>query len=416
VRVQLRIVAFACLLVAWLAPAAVRAQVAQVDTTHGLYYESPTRTNMTVYTPAGQIQVSPTGWLTVRAGWEADIVSGASVKQKAGSAYKNTHPAADVITTASVKDLRNTGRGGFTLKKDNVSLTGGYAYSTENDYRSHSFNVTARTDQFEHNTQFELAYSRNFDQVCDRVQGASETSPTRWVALETSRGCFASDPLRTARDIDIDGFQGTWSQAWTPIFTTQLAYSAEILHGFQSNPYRTVIIGEGIAAQEHHPENRGREAVTARANIYLRPLKAALRLTVRGYWDTWDVKSGTGEAEFEKHLGEQLRVTARGRYYKQTGALFWSDDYTGGDPPLGPKGQYWTGDRELSPFSSILAGLRAFYTIAPQEGRVLGLMTSLKVGASADVLFFHYDEYTLGGTPLSNTRAYLGTLSLSAAF
>ena len=42
----------------------------------------------------------------------------------------------------------------------------------------------------------------------------------------------------------------------------------------------------------------------------------------------------------------------RARVYHQTGAVFWSDDYTGGDPPLGPKGQYWTGDRELSPFNS----------------------------------------------------------------
>src|SRR6185369_7538198 len=104
------------------------------------------------------------------------------------------------------------------------------------------------------------------------------------------------------------------------------------------------------------------------------------------YWDTWDVASGALEAEIEKSFGESLRLMLRTRFYKQSGALFWSDDYTGGDPPLGPRGQYWAGDRELSPFYSILGGLRAVYTIAPSKGRVLGFIASLKLGVSVDVL------------------------------
>jgi hypothetical protein len=128
------------------------------------------------------------------------------------------------------------------------------------------------------------------------------------------------------------------------------------------------------------------------------------------------------EAEFEKYLGSALRVTLRGRFYKQSGALFWSDDYTGGDRPAGPKGQYWTGDRELSPMSSWLGGLRAVYTMLPtvqregDPGRILGLMTQLKLGASGDLVFFSYDEYTLGGTPVGNARAYVLGLTLSALF
>src|SRR5262249_3363663 len=153
-------------------------------------------------------------------------------------------------------------------------------------------------------------------------------------ALEDSSGCFTGkDPLRTRRTLGIDGFQGSWTQSWTPTFATQLVYTAQILDGFQSNPYRSIILGQGLKAQEHHPNDRVRQSIAARANFYLRPIKLAIRVGGRAYRDTWDVTSGTGEVELEKYLFEGFRVAARGRYYKQSGALFWSDDYTGGAPP-----------------------------------------------------------------------------------
>ncbi len=273
---------------------------------------------------------------------------------------------------------------------------------------------SAQTDAFQHNTQFALSYARNFDRVCDRVQG--ETSAVRWVALENSTGCFTSDTGRTTRSIDIDTFEASWAQSWTPVFATQLTYSAQLLEGFQADPYRSIVLGEGLKAQEYEPAERARESVTARAALYLRGIKGALRISLRGYSDTWAIRSGTIEAEFEKSFGESWRLMARGRGYKQTGAIFWSDDYTGGVPPLGPRGQYWTGDRELSPFWSWLAGLRSVWTIEPADARLFGVVRRLKFIASASVTSFSYDEYTLGGIPVTDARAYFGTLSLTGSF
>jgi hypothetical protein len=391
-----------------------RAQAVTFDTAHSIYTEAPSHSKMTVYTPGVQLQVQPWEWLQVRAGWEADVVSGASVATKAGPAYAGTHPGADVITSASVHDFRNSANGGFTIKNEGISLTAGYAYSAEHDYRSSSLNVAARTELFEHDTQLEIAYARNFDSVCDRVQSVT-AAPTQFVALETSTGCFASDPLRRTQSIAIDGLQGSWSQAWTPVFATQLVYTAQIVNGFQSDPYRSVLLADGVKAQEHEPENRAREALALRGNYFIKPLKAAVRVGVRGYWDTWDVKGFTGEAELEKYLGEPLRLTARARVYRQSGAIFWSDDYTGGDRPLGPKGQYWTGDKELSPFTSILIGLRAIYTISPNQ-RLLGVISGLKFGASADAIQFDYSEFTYAGEPITKAQAYVGTLDFVALF
>ncbi len=398
-----------------LAPVA-HAQVAEFDTSHTVYYEAPFRTNMFVYTPAASLKVTPVEALSVRAGWEADVVSGASVAVKAGPSYQATHPAADVVSTASVHDLRNVAKGGFTIKKDVVSLDADYSYSTEHDYKSHTLAFGARTDMFEHNTQFAINYARNFDLACDRTQSALDP-PARYQALENSNGCFTAgkDALRKTDSISIDGLQASWSQAWTPIFVTQVIYTAQITNGFQSNPYRSVIIGEGVKTQEHVPDNRAREAVAARANVFLRPLKAALRLGVRAYYDTWDVKSGTVDAELEKYFGERFRALVRARVYRQSGALFWSDDYAGGNAPLGPKGQYFTGDRELSPFTSYLVGVGATYAVTPEK-KILGLLTSFKGTLSLDAIQFDYDDFTLGGSELSGSRAYISSLSFAFIF
>jgi hypothetical protein len=411
--VQLRWGAVAVVIVAVAGPA--RAQVAEFETGHSVFYEAPTRTHMFVYSPSADVQVSPWTWLDVRGGWEADVVSGASVKTKAGPAYAATH-SPDVVTTASVHDVRNLGRGEFTAKGETTSLTAGYAYGTEHDYRSQSLHVTGRADAFQHNSQFELSYARNFDSICDRVQSASALGPTRWIALEDSNGCFTSAPGRTTHAIAIDTYEASWTQSWTPVVATQLMYSAQLVDGFQSDPYRSVIIGEGVQAQEHEPNERAREAITARVAWYLRALKAALRVAVRGYHDTWAIDSGSLEVEAEKSLGEALRVTLRGRVYRQSGALFWSDDYTGGAPPLGPKGQYWSGDRELSPFFSWMIGLRIVWSLAPSHGRLLGFIQSLKLAGSGHLSSYSYDEYTLGGIPVSNANAYVWAASLNATF
>jgi hypothetical protein len=416
VQLSLRLVlGFSVFALAVLSPHPSAAQVAVFDTNHSVFHESPTRSNMTVYTPSADLEVTPIDALSLRAGWEADVVSGASVAIKAGPTYQAAHLGTDVISSASVHDLRNSARGGFTLRKDIVTFTGGYNYSTEHDYRSNSFNVSARTEPLQHDTQLEIAYAHNFDEVCNRVQTAGNPA-TLSRALEDSTGCFTSDPTRTTDPISVDSLEGSWSQAWTPTFVTQLIYGVSVTDGFQSDPYRSVIIAEGVAAQEHVPNDRTRQSVTLKANFYLRPLRAALRLSARGYDDTWGIKSGTGEVEFEKYLGEPFRLLLRGRVYNQTGALFWSDDYTGGVSPLGPKGQYWTGDRELSPFWSWLGGVRGIYTITPSRGRILRIMSRIKLGLSFDFQDFNYSQFTLGGTPIGSAFAYFGGFSASFIF
>ena len=391
------------------------AQVVQLDTSHGLFYEAPTLTHMFVYSPSVTITANPSDSFSVYGGWEADVVSGASVKLKAGPAYAATHPTADVISTASVNDFRNVGKGGFAIKHDNTSFGAGGLYGSENDYHSISFNVMARTELFEHNTQLQIDYAHNFDDVCDLVQDPNATSVGH-IPLPSSKGCFTSDPTRTEHDIAIDSLQGSWSQAWTPVFQTQAVYTLQVLNGFQSDPYREVQLGEGVAAQESVPSNRMRHALALRANWFLRGFKGAIRLGIRGYRDSWNIYSGEADLEVEKYFGSHFRAALNGRFYKQTGAIFWSDDYTGGNPPLGPRGQYFTGDRELSPFFSVMGGIKLTYEAVATEKKVLGFMTGIRLVVAANVMDFSYDQYTLGGVPVTGAFAYMLNLGLSAGF
>ena len=69
-----------------------------------------------MYSPSADVQVSPWSWIDIRGGWEADVVSGASVATKAGGVYGAAHNA-DVVTAASVHDFRNVGHGEIELKE-----------------------------------------------------------------------------------------------------------------------------------------------------------------------------------------------------------------------------------------------------------------------------------------------------------
>jgi hypothetical protein len=411
-----RAVSWFALLTAILALLAARtatAQAVELDARTLFFYEPAQGSSMTVYAPSADLTARPWEFLSVSAGWEADIVSGASERIKAGPLSRTP----DVVSGASVKDVRHLGRGSFTLKREVTQLTLGGSESVENDYKSRSFNATAKTDLFQHNTEIELAYARNWDSVCDAVHTAN-TDPTLRQALFDSKGCF--DPSakdRTEEPIRTDAYQITWSQAWTPELLTQVVYTGQLQHGLLSDPYRAVVLTPaGQSAQEHHPGNRARQALALRGAYYLRSLKGAVRVGLRAYRDTWNVRSGTVELEGEKYLFPWLRLRVTGRYYRQTGAMFWSDDYTGGEPEHGPRGQYWSGDRELSPFSSFLVGARALASWTADERRLLGVFQGFQAGVGLDVLIYNYTDFTLAGRPPLDTKAYIGSLSLTALF
>ena len=390
-----------------------RSQTAEVDLRTQIFHEPSTRSKMTVYTPEVSISAAPSQALRVFASYQADAVTGASESVKAGPLLSATP---DIVSRASVRDFRHIASGGFSLERAHTRLNASYTHGTENDYRSHAFAVAAGTDFLQRNTDVEISYSRGFDEVCSLAQ---RTLPaTLRQGLDTSDGCFTANERVEALDISIDNFRLAWTQTWTPVLTTQLIFSGGLQHGFLGNPYRQVVIGPtGQAAQENHPDDRIRTAAAFRLKYYSRLLKTALGMFARGYRDSWELQSLTYELTAERYVQPWLALLVHGRVYVQSGASFWSDDYTGGEPISGPRGQFWSGDRELSPLTTLLGGARLTGTWRAAGGeRWAGAFREFSAGVSLDLMQTFLKDFTWAGEKPDDTVVMLPSLSATGSF
>ena len=406
---QLRCVALLVMACVMAATSLSRAQ-SSVDVASTFFYENGGSLNSTVINPVVRANAQIVEAFSLHAGWEADAVTGASVAVVDAPGGSNPDGLDAITSATTLKDFRQVPSGGFGLTSDNARFQATYARGWEKDYRSHGLNVSASADLFDRNTTFALSYGRGWDEVCDLLQPQAQEAVERQ-RMPTSAGCFARGKGRTRHDVDLHSFEGSWTQAWTPIFNTQLVLSTQLLNGFQSNPYRAVWLGRS-AAQEHHPNMRARYAAGLNARIWLRPIGGALQLQARLYRDTWDVRAVSGELAYERALGQLFRLRARGRYYKQTAAAFYSDDYA-----LDPRGAYFTGDRELSGMQSWLAGLRvSFVAPAGDDGTVAGFLQNLEIVAKGDLLLYDFADFHYGNLPVPNNRAVFGTLAIEALF
>jgi hypothetical protein len=329
-----------------------------------LFRESSAKTPVQVVHPQLDVSADLAKWAAVNAGYEVDIVSGAT--PRAYGSPTETSAGVDAVSGAtSFSDQRQQARGGLTVNTPLVGLTAGYSYGWEKDYRSHTLSAAARGDFLERNFTFGLAYTRNFDSVCDQ-NNQNAQGPLDLLALSTSENCFkiGADDVVT-RKVATHTFEPSLVWTATPRLLLQGGGTLQVTDGFQSSPYRTVYVGsQGRAPQEHVPTLRQRYALFGRARLAVPELRGAVSAMARAYRDTWDVRAATAEAELLKYLGPSVIVGAHARLHIQSGAIFFrtATDYR----TLGPVGHYWTGDRELSPLNTLLGGLTLAYLKRPQ--------------------------------------------------
>jgi hypothetical protein len=308
------------------------------------------------------------GGLGIAAGWEADAVSGAT------PAVFGPHVGVDAITKATpFHDFRQQVHGGFTYNRPDAGIGASYAYGWENDYRSHSLSATARDDLYDHNFTLVLSYSHNWDSVCDN-NNSDAVTPADLKPLTSSAHCFTSypnlpntPPDDVTKPLAIDAVETSLSWTMTPRLVVQGGGTIQILDGFQSNPYRSVQVGSLRQPQEHEPTYRQRYALFTRAAYAFPQWRASGIGMVRLYEDSWAVRAVTGDLVVNKYLSSVMLLTLRGHYHLQSGASFYrnGEEYR----ILGPAGQYWTGDRELSPMSNYLIGGRMAFLRRPQQER-----------------------------------------------
>lgn len=362
-----------------------------------------------VVTPSVTGKVQAKRWLSFDVDWTADIVTGATPR---------TYGSPDVVSAATTfSEARNVIGAGAAAVAGPATITAGYAYGTENDYRSNLIRAGLSLDLFNHNTVIALDYSHSFDSVCDLAQPGVPLLLRQ--PLDTSRGCFSGNVMLTQEPLDIDHLEATVTQTLTPTLLGALSGTYQHLGGFQSNPYRRVRLDNGLEqAQESHPKVRDRGALTARLRWAIAKLSATLGGDLRLYSDTWGVQSLTGEVSWQQPFNKSApawRYLARARGYVQSSANFyrdvgWSNSYE----RAGPAGNYFTADQELAPLADLLLGARFMHVSQhPPDKRRWRMFT----GVEWDFSFDYVKIFALSPEPpnAARTRGFASALVLSVS-
>jgi hypothetical protein len=280
----------------------------------------------TVVSPLVRAQADLSGSTNVSAGYVADIVTSASI---------------DVVSQASpttIHDVRHQVALGASHLYRAFTFSGGYTFSTENDYLSNSLSA-----------------------------GASWSFDDKNSTLALGGGIGLNDVGRSgdhhfSRSLDTMGASLSFTQIFSPTLIGQVTYDVSRASGFQASPYRFVPVVDASSAMplywlpETDPPLRVRNALVLGANYYLAG-GLVLQGDYRLYRDTWDISSHTVELRLVTDLGTHGELRLRARTYVQDGASFYRTAYTQVE-------RYMAVDRELSPLWSETLGAKMSWKLA----------------------------------------------------
>ena len=276
-----------------------------------------------------------------------DAISGASI---------------DVVTTASpYKEKRNEYGIGADFLRRNTLVNFSYSNSDEPDYLSEMFGVKLSHELFDAMTTVSLGYRVGHDTV-----------------------------LRTGTDFQdyVDRWQYTLglSQVFTRRLVMSLAYDSTLDDGYLNSPYRGARLN-GLLVPERYPRTRDSNALALRGVYGFSTnegrLSSSLRAGYRYFWDTWQIQAHTLEVAYQRYFGSRWIGEANFRYYSQTAASFYSDNFTQSQV-------YMARDKELSTFDSYGLGIKGtwwFYRNPSSQRRASLNFTGNRV-------YYDYKDFT----------------------
>lgn len=361
---------------------------------------------LTVVHPQALFGVDLGRFVTLDVGYAADVVSGATA-----TVYQ-----VDATTGATkFSDVRHEGTIalGFRGKRSRIAFSG--TFGTERDYLSRQVGGSASIDLPGRNTTVGLAYSHGSDLICNRDN--DETRPLEARALTGDDPCDKPGVIRGEdhvvmgvvqtqwEKLSIDTAQATITQNLSPTMNLQVALFGQVLEGFQSNPYRRVRIGPN-APQEHIPDTRARWSISARINRYLPAWKGAAHFDARFYDDTWGVVAGNVGLAYSQYIGKPLLLRVHARVYQQQAATFFKDAFY--YLTESTAGEYFTGDRELSPVRNATIGAKLSVISVGGDRPVWGMFDKLQLHVKGDVLLIdNLAADSLADNPMGIDRQFL---------
>ena len=280
--------------------------------------------------------------VSLSAGYYIDQVSNASI---------------DVVTTASPYRERRTSYdfgADYVYRDAMISLS--MSHSKEPDYTANTVGVDVSQEVFGGMTTVSMGYTRGSDTVLKHDSPEFLDHVTHWQ------------------------YRFGLTQVLTPKWIASANFEAISDDGFLGSPYRAAR-AFGTLIPERNPRTRSSRALKFRVNGDL-GARNAMHAEYRYFWDNWAIKAHTLEGGYSRYFGELWLADATLRYYKQSKALFYSDDAQS-------ETLYLTRNRQLGTFDSVSLGAKLSYTWKKVPGRY-----EIKANGAYELVQFKYKDFT----------------------
>jgi hypothetical protein len=280
--------------------------------------------------------------VSLSAGYYIDQVSNASI---------------DVVTTASPYRERRTSYdfgADYVYRDSMISLS--MSHSKEPDYTANTFGVDVSQEVFGGMTTVSMGYTRGSDTVLKHDSPEFADAVTHWQ------------------------YRFGLTQVLTPKWIASANFEAISDDGFLGSPYRAAR-AFGTLIPERNPRTRSSRALKFRVNGDL-GARNAMHAEYRYFWDNWAIKAHTLEGGYSRYFGELWLADAYLRYYKQSKALFYSDNAQS-------ETLYITRNRQLGTFDSVSLGAKLSYTWKKVPGQY-----EIKANGAYELVQFKYKDFT----------------------
>ena len=268
----------------------------------------------------------------------------------------NGHFLVDAITSASQSagannaepftENRIEGGLGYTHLldvADGLRLSADGKYSTESDYKSLFLGGRGEVDLAEKNTTIGAGFGYGHD----RISGGTESGLGQ-IMLQCNRG----EPDQPECSLKSYSMFLSASQIVNRRAVVGISYDLNALRGYQSNPYRSAIVGMNTE-RETHPTERTRHAIAISGRYYFDKTDTALIAQYRYYRDDWlnhgvvGAGAHTPEVRVVQQVGDAIDASLRYRFHTQLGAFFYKERYA-----MTPADGFVSDDVKLSAFRS----------------------------------------------------------------
>ncbi|HEX5398441.1 MAG TPA: DUF3570 domain-containing protein [Verrucomicrobiae bacterium] len=298
-------------------------------------YESYIEDNnrMTVDTQSAYFEQKLINSVTVKGELTYDSISGSTPT----GTYRIS-PTSGLIRTTTVNDIRRAMNVALDCQAGAQTLTPGFAYSDESDYRSYGISLNDAIAFNKKNTILQLGASHNFDSVLNDVIGA----PTRvWQQKQSMEGLVGITQLLSPKTI----------------LSADLTLGYE--SGFLNDPYRLtefVYPGHqlGVVRNERRPSYLFKQTLLASITQHVDPLNASLVASYRFYHDSYDIYANTVSLTWNQWVGKHLIVAPAFRFYEQSSASFYEPLFYQNPANV----SQYSSDYRLSEFYSFDAGVQ----------------------------------------------------------